>query len=250
VTERWTSLRLSKTVTVCYGNGIIGWPLVGPDAIYAEDWRDEMVRLDRNTLRVVWRRPADKSRAAYLCGSVLLTGSMSGRIGARRAESGEWVWQKETRFGTHLWRGRLVVPGEEFQILEPETGEVEDSFPVQGGVNGPGTLCGDILVSEHGEQGDPVKAVNLNERRLVWQRDLLAEMKSQYGVEQEVPVISLVAGTMRDRFIATRGGSTFACSLEDGANPLADGRARSLQVAERSRGSDLRPFLRPLYRAG
>ncbi len=224
VTGSWTSLRLIKKIRTGRRRTFLGWPVVGPDAIYVSDPEGDTIKVDRKSLDLVWRiKFPRKFEAGFICGDglVFVRGFNTDEIGVLRADSGDLVWTRgKVGGGADFWRGKLLttVPQSEgggLKVVDPATGEVIDWIPLPGRIGTKGR-CGDLLLFTLFEgQDDLVRALDLRERRYVWERDLLSEMKARGNLEEENPTISFVPGS-EGRFVATAGGATFGCSLGDG----------------------------------
>ena len=71
------------------------------------------------------------------------------------------------------------------------------------------------LVCDFGGGRYPVRAVRLDTGVVVWDIDLLKALDRAHGTDASGTLV-VRPGSMPDRFVATRGGATLACSLKDG----------------------------------
>ena len=205
-------IRHARTVSIVKGHCVLEGPVVGPEVICTGQRRGAIVGLSRTDLRVLWKR-----ESKYLvpkCGNsdtIVLWSLGTGSEG--------WNWKGET-----VWlrdkSARLLLSNE--RMLEVAGGLLEVDLRTGGTLSRvecpegkPRAMSGSILILVAGEKGEAVRAFDLTARRLLWERDLLKEMRSLYGADEPHPVLGL-AFCDENRLIATRGGYVFGVSAADG----------------------------------
>ena len=213
---RWSTLRLTQKVPVSGPRSILTDPLVGEGAVYASDpFGGDVVCFDRQGFRETWRIPSRQLWPRWSYGRHLLISSLEASV--VDATDGRVLWTRSCRFGAVAWCGEIVLQQPEgIEIVEAATGEVRESIPVPGGLSTSARLCGDVLIVKTAFRPDlPVRAFHLRERRVVWERMLVAEAVARSGVEDPDPLLSF-AESVNERLVMTCGRLTLACSLVDG----------------------------------
>jgi outer membrane protein assembly factor BamB len=208
----WSSLRLTKTVSIS-SSGPIASLLVGDDAVYAADRNDDIVRLDRKTLRPVWRRPAQKFVPTLLIGDVLITKTIGSQLRALHIGTGKVIWTRDPFNSVALWKDQLLFSsGSALEVLDPSSGENIRSIPAPSVVAAGGRRCGNVLICGH----PALTGFDLDQERVLWTHDIMAEMRALHAADEPGEMMGLACGSILGSIIATRGGMTFGCSLENG----------------------------------
>jgi len=133
-------------------------------------------------------------------------------------ESRRLLWTRKTSYPRQEWRDVLLEgDGGGFALVDPETGRVEDHLaaPTPGTFN-TCIISGDVVIFPDQDCGDPLRAIDISERRVLWERDVLKELRTTHGIDYSSPLVNLTPSSLNDRFIATRGQATVALALEDG----------------------------------
>jgi hypothetical protein len=196
-------------------------PLVGERWVACCAWGLEqslMALLDRETLTLATRHDLDFVPLRWL-GPERLLMTEQGTVGVWDTIENRPLWRADQGGGVYLWRDRLVTWASERTLeIRGVTGEVERSLEVEiPVVDGYAKPCGDLVVCQTPETGDPVYAVRLEDGRVQWSRDLLAEMNERRLESDPKTGAAITAGSLSDRFIATRDQTMAGCSLTDGA---------------------------------
>jgi outer membrane protein assembly factor BamB len=194
--------------------------VVGPDGIYAAETFQarQIVKLSRETLELEWRVDAGGAEPVLSHAHLLLVGSLSKGLAMIDGRSGRFLWQVEPPHWTGvLWRGSVAVSGLGcLQLLDLDSGRSRETVPLPTGwrYRGGEVLWNRVFCAVEDER---LGLFDLSSRRAVWERDLLAEIRQVHGLDTGDAVIGLRGASSPDRFIATRGGSTFGCSMADGS---------------------------------
>ena len=212
-------LNLIHKVKLIRGSAHFSFPLLADGALYVGQVDQDLIKLNGESLRVLWRRPS----AGFVprCASsnlVILTSDRSFQTRAVDAD-GTIVWTLEPkgRWGWDLWRDRLLSfdLSDGVTVVDPATGLEVDRIPLE---TRPGEVawfrCGDILLLCQGK-GDPFRAYDLTRHEFIWERNLLQELARQYRVENNSALLRLRAG-QPGRFIGARGKGLFAFDLTNG----------------------------------
>ena len=230
--ETWGSLRLGPSVLISpkrnkWDKVLLSEPLAAGNGIYVAEWYEtgEVVKLDRETLEVVWRVKTPPPGAGVGAGlnpreawndDLILAGSVDGRVGMIEADSGRLRWTVSLAYAPRIWNGRVVAKNKVAVLLiDGLTGETT----AQLGVSWPGDnafkLCEDRILSYPSE--DVIGCLDLSTGQVVWQRGLLREMGEFARFDFKTNAIGLEAGSLPGSFVVTRGPVVFGLSLEDGS---------------------------------
>jgi hypothetical protein len=209
------------------GSHFFDAPLADPDAVYCGNKDGQLVRLDRHTLRDVWRVDAEGRYLGGSCGSHLLaTDWRRKRTAAVLKESGAttWVADRDPWWGSSVWRDRILLFSDVIEILDPATGRCLDRIELPNGpISGNVQMCGDLLLLLPRDRG-PVRAFDLLSRTLLWQRDIVAEGGERFGIAekpvggmQQNQLIAFAPATDPDALIVSRGvAGVLGCRRRDG----------------------------------
>lgn len=189
-------------------------PVAGEKTIVLGCDDKALVALDRRDLSVMWRARVSSLNPLYWWSEDLLVLGGGNDVAMWDARQKRVLWRAKTRLiGGKPWNGLISTwpTLNDIELREATTGRVQRGFKVVG----PGTICGELLICRSIEKGDPVQALR-PDGRVAWQRDLVAEVRSQsVGAESEAYLVAL-AGSTPGRFVATFGHSCFGCSSSDG----------------------------------
>lgn len=192
-------------------------PVVTADGIYVGSEDEDILKLDRSSLETVWRVPAEGFRVGASFGTAMLLYSDTGECRLLRA-SGEVAWTLDVGGANcTIWRDRLLIVDGGLRLADMESGQIVERIEM------PGAPCDlasipagtDVLAFQVGEQGELYRAYDLVDRRVLWEANLIQELKAQYGVKWDSPTLALACGS-EGRLVGTRGKSIFGLSLEDG----------------------------------
>lgn len=225
-----SGVKLIKKVRIAPRDLDVSEPVLGQDGVYAGHKDHDIVKVGRKRLEEEWSVPAEEYEPGWVLGNrVVCSSVLLERVRGLRSEDGKAAWSVRSPFGASLsWNGRLLVIPDlglrlsKLQVRKLDTGRLTERIATP--VMPVPALCGDVFVfpSEEGDPldpasrcCDPVSAYSLVSRRVVWRRNLFAEMKERYGVAEERPILGMHAAGP-GLFVATHGGSTFGCSLTDG----------------------------------
>lgn len=141
-----------------------------------------------------------------------------GMAGVRSLDDGHLLWSRPHRVrGAGSWRGLWMLLDARIGFVDPANGPVvRDIFAAN--LHQAEALCGSIwLISSREAESSLVKAVDLESGVVLWERDVIGDMTPMLRQPATTNALSAVPGSIPGTFIATHGGSTFGCSLNDGS---------------------------------
>jgi outer membrane protein assembly factor BamB len=196
-------------------------PVVGETEVYLYDTLaapgrqlgGEIAALDRKNLSVKWRLRLGEFSPYETYDSRLLIVRDLNAIGVVDVRGPKVVWSREG--WARLWGRKLLVGTPTgLDVVEPSTGEVEDSIAVEAI---PMALSGDVFVGPVRGGRGVFMAYDLVQRRRVWERDLFQELRTRFGL-REPESFGVFSGSLPGRFLANGlGAGLLGCSVEDGA---------------------------------
>lgn len=179
--------------------------------------------LDRHTLETLWNTRIGEYAPCWWQGDLLVLASM-GKVAVWDRRQRRMVWSAKTWPGVEQWREFALTFSEQdpqdrkLDVRRVETGEVVRTVSLGVHEVNNRTLCGrDFLILNSMPEGDPVRAINLSEGRMVWERNLSHEMRRLIGEDKPYGWgLGIVAGSRPGIFVVTCGRNIFGCSIEDG----------------------------------
>jgi hypothetical protein len=191
-------------------------PVVTVDGVYVGyKWArtGKIFKLDPRTLDESWSISANKFDVWDARGGMILLFGAGGQYRALRP-SGEAEWTRKVSNSRFYWRQNLVLYDAGYTVVDMATGQDLDHFEGPIGVE-IAAVHGDRALFTTDERGDPVILFDLLARQVVWERQLFAEMRTQYGVDYYLPTFAAVWESTNCLVVA-RAGHIFGCSLVEG----------------------------------
>jgi outer membrane protein assembly factor BamB len=218
--ERGLPLTLEKKIRVAQGAVGFRRPVVAHDSVYVGHEDQELIRLNWNRLEPDWRIPSDGFKVSHAVGELLLQQSPEtfAMRGVREDGTIAWTLQPKGGWGWGVWDDRLysVDLSGGVDIVDCATGERSDVITVETRPDEVSVGIHDGVLLLHGANGDPFRAFDLLNRTFLWERNLLADLRSSFGLwKEDMPAVPLRGGNDA-RLIGLRGKGVFAMSLRDG----------------------------------
>jgi outer membrane protein assembly factor BamB len=213
-------LRLSKKLKVLRERLAFPSPVIARDAIYAGERDYDLAKFDRKTLELQWRLPAEGFDFVDSCGDVVLLKSLhTARSRGLRADGSiAWTLERMGRVGWNLWRDHLYA-------IEGDIGMVL-ADPLSGQVVGPNALvlrpnevfqgiCEDVVLLQD-RAGDPFRAYDLVREEVLWERNLLSEIRARYDARAREPMPQLKPAGPGLLVCSVSGSGLYGVDLRDG----------------------------------
>jgi hypothetical protein len=188
---------------------VIQGSILGRDGLFIGELHGGVIKLERQSLDRAWLCPGEDMAPVAVQGEVLL---IAGRGGLRGVDQ---------RTGSSLWGPRSVGPCVEWSqgllalqplaVLNPKQGTVERTFNVSEELVGNPFVAGNKLVATS-LRGDPITALELIGQKVIWKRNLFAEITQRTGRSE--PAFMVWPGD--DTFLVSRTDLIAGCSLADG----------------------------------
>jgi len=212
-------LRLAHKMNVVRERSNFPDPVIAHNAVYAGERDHDLVKFAWETLAPEWRVPAEGFEFWESYGNVILLFSFhTGRSRAMRPD-GTVVWTLEPkgRFGWERWREHLYSVDVEggIALADPATGQIVGRSALVPRPNEVlSTICEDVALVQD-EHGDPFRAYDLRREKLLWECNLLADMKAKYNARDDVP-FPLIKSSGPGLFVCRRGKGLYGFTLDDG----------------------------------
>ncbi len=204
-------LRQTAAVRIARGPIVLDGPVLTSTSIFTGNSSQFAVRLDKRTLKEVWRkRMMAWVRSAHADKILVYTGKT--KETQLWNEDGRVLWKRRGNLGR---RGdRLFLNNEgRLQTIDIMTGETIDEFECPPGR--PDLMHDGILLLKHPEGWtDPVKALDFTSRKVLWEKPLIPEIRDRYKdpCSEGLVFISSHPG----QFVARSGQHLLGVSLFDG----------------------------------
>jgi outer membrane protein assembly factor BamB len=203
-------LKQVGSASIARGPVVLDTPYPSPDGIFTGDAEETIVKLDKKSLKEVWRKKTKlRLRGGY---GDLVVLAYSDEIQAW-SNSGDVVWKRKARQNYSRRGDRLYFIDRRLEVVDVATGRVLDAMDCPEGA--PALITEDTLLVKHRFETDPVSLFHLRERRILWEKHLVREMRERHGVDEYGSAVALAAGA-EGRCVAERGGHLFGLSLSDG----------------------------------
>lgn len=207
-----------KRVGIASSRAILQRPLVTAQGVVIGNRREVIVLLDRKTLRPIWTIEDEDYRAyGQAIDDETMTVGFVGGAGVRALRDGRLLWTTEDAFsGADVWR-KLVVTFNDGRIAcrDSRTSTVVKEIEVSRTLTSLIRICGDLYVLRG--EGPSFLAVDIEKRKVAWERDLLTEMRQRLPVETTLEGVRLTCGTHEGTYVAFYSGATFGGSVADGS---------------------------------
>lgn len=205
------TLREAGAFKVVRGPVVLQGPVVTRASIFTGEWGEFLARLDKRSGRQIWRkRMSGHIWSAH--GDKVLIYSGNAKETQLWNEDGEIIWRRSGRLGPES--GRLFDNAKgQLRTIDVLTGQVIDEFECPPGR--PNLMHdGVLLLTNQDGSIDPVQAVDLSRRAVVWQKDLTSDVKERYG--DACPRGLSFLASLPGRVVAKSGQHLVAVSLVDG----------------------------------
>lgn len=173
-----------------------------------------IVKIHKKTLEEIWRRKAD----------LVLGRSAGDRLFLFHADqcqvwdaSGKLLWKRQYPGGLVPWDGRLLHWTEsEVQTVDPKTGDVVERSALEGSWAELVTyaVVGDVFVLGPQMSTDPLRAFDIRQRRVLWEKSVLSEIRERFRVDCRSLVL---APSGLGRFVGTSGTHAYGFSVAEGS---------------------------------
>lgn len=212
---------LTKRIRVSHGPVFLPPAVVVADGIVVGDARQEILKIDAKTLRTSWKVHANGFKPLRaMAGGIVLVSWQEGVWQAVDGGSGRRLWRLDAGTPEGSWWGDRALLGKNpIRVLDLNTGKIVEQLEVPGGPLSSAVSIGTVLLAE-GQfardmtGGDPIRAFDLIERRLLWSKGLISEAETLLGREGRIPLFTLVAGG-KGRFLVTRNRTILSYALSD-----------------------------------
>jgi outer membrane protein assembly factor BamB len=204
------SLSHVGSVSIARGPVVPSTPYVSADAIFVGDAEKIVFKLEKKTLREVWRKKTKlQVRGGY--GDVVLLAyydEMQAWSG-----SGDVIWKRKTSQNFTRTRDTLYFLESRLEVVDVASGRIIDDMDCpQGSLD---LVVGSVVLVTDPLNTDPVRAFDLREQRVLWERNLIREMRERHGIDDHGPVIAFAEGG-KGRCVAAKGGHLFGVSMGSG----------------------------------
>lgn len=187
-------------------------PYLTQASVFIGDQEKVVVKLDKQTLKEVWRRRTRLHvRGGH--GDLIFLGAF-GEYQVWNPE-GQMVWKRKLPANFARIDGRIYLVDGGLHVIDLATGETIERLNCPPGA--PDLLDGDLLLltcPESPEKIDPVRLFHVRERRIVWEKSLLSEIRDRYQDECRLGLV-LFPGRSGN-LVASSGRHLFGISLADG----------------------------------
>jgi outer membrane protein assembly factor BamB len=204
------TLKQIGLASIARGPVVLSTPYVSADAIFTGDADKRVIKLDKNSLKEAWSRKT-KLQLRSGCGDVVLLAYYDEM--QAWSSSGDVIWKRKTSQNYSRRGNRLYFIEPRLEVVDCTTGVVLDAMDCPEGA--PDPVNDDVLLVTDLLNTDPVRAFHLVERKVLWEKNLVTEMRDRYGVDEHGSSIAVEAGG-GDRCVLERGGHLFGLSLLDG----------------------------------
>jgi outer membrane protein assembly factor BamB len=212
---------LKTRIRVSRGPVFLPPVVVVADGIVVGDERRDILKIDTKTLRTLWKvRSNGFKPLRTTAGGIVLVSWQEGVWQVVDGNSGRSLWMLEAGTPEGSWWGDRALLGKNpIRVLDLNARKIVEQFEVPGGPFSLAVPIGTVLLGEgmlarDMTGGDPIRAFDLIERRLLWSKDLISEAETLLGREGRIPLFTLVAGG-EGRFLVTRNKTVLSYALID-----------------------------------
>jgi len=204
-------LRAAVSPRIARGPVVLSDPHVTASGVFTSDQQKTVVKLDKGSLKELWRR---RSQLLVFGGLTDLVYVGSGADYEAWDDAGALLWKREFPRDIYQCQDRLYLRDDAgIQILDIRTAAVLGRFDCPDGF--PALLEPDALLLQDPLRIDPLRLVDLGARRITWQKDIVSEMKIRYGIDEAQRIFYCIRDT-QDRVVLVRSGHFFGMSLATG----------------------------------
>jgi outer membrane protein assembly factor BamB len=203
-------LKQVGAVPLARGPVVLDIPYPTTTGVFLGDKERVVFKVDKKTLKKVWRKKTQLQVRGGHRDLVLLVyyDEMQGW-----SDKDDVVWKRKTTQNYCRRDDRLYFIEPRLEIVDVATGQVIESMDCPEGA--PALVMGEVLLVKHPLDTDPVRVFHLRERRVLWQRNLIHEMRERHGVDEYGNAVAFAEGGP-GRYVAQRGGHLFSVSEADG----------------------------------
>lgn len=212
-------LHLKRSLSVSRQRQALWPPVVSGDALYHGDQR-WLRKYNAGNLEELWKVAAGRVHAVKAVDDVVFVSAHDATERGYQSADGKEIWRLDLGLNWIVWKDRLLVGrGPQIEFVDIRTGQILERLEVgwEAGFRAAWEdtlLLSDAFSLTESSRG-PFRLFDMQTRRVIWERDLLGEMRTQFGIGCQFNAVSFVLGT-EGRYVATYGGHTFGGSLEDG----------------------------------
>ena len=171
-----------------------------------------LTKLTLPGLETVWTVAGMDLAPRFVQSGALVVGSSEGWY-ALDTEDGRRLWGPKDLGQCLQWREDLLCV-KPLAVVEPRRGSITRTLVSVVGTLGDPCVCGDVVIgtSLGGVTGDPVSAVQLVDERVLWRRDLIADVERLAGGRDATRIMCA-----EHRVLAARTDCLAGASLDDGS---------------------------------
>jgi outer membrane protein assembly factor BamB len=203
-------LKQAGLASIARGPVVLSTAYVSADAIFTGDADKVVVKLDKESLKEAWRKKTKLQVRGGYRDVVLLVYYDEMQAWS---SNGEVIWKRKTSQNFSCRGDRIYFIEPRLEVVDFVTGAVIEAMDCPQGA--PDLVVGDVLLVTDPLNTDPVRAFHLGTRQVVWEKNLVLEMRDRYGVDEHGSAIHFAAGA-GDRCVVERGGHLFGLSVLDG----------------------------------
>ena len=205
------SLRQAGSALIARGPAVLTTPYLTTNGIFTGDADRHVVNLDKVTLKERWRTKTKLQVRGGFGDLVLL--AYYDEMEAWTPD-GKAIWKRKTSQNYCRSGAKMYFLEARLEVVDVMTGRLQEAMECPLGA--PDLIIGDVLLVTDPLHTDPVRAFSLRERRVIWERALVQELREIEGVDQPGFALALAASG-ENRCIAARGGHLLGMSIEDGS---------------------------------
>jgi outer membrane protein assembly factor BamB len=205
-------LRESSTIRIARGPIVLDGPVLTGTSIFTGESSEFVVRLDKRRLKEVWRKKKMAwVRSAH--GDKILIYAGETKETQLWDEDGKVLWTRRGNFG-RKGDPLFLNEGGRLQVIDVLTGKAVDEFDCPPGT--PNLMHDGVLLLRHPEGWtDPVMALDLSSRRVLWEKSLIPEIRGRY--QDACPEGLVFVTSLPGQFVASSGQHLVSVSLSDGS---------------------------------
>jgi outer membrane protein assembly factor BamB len=172
------ALRQTAAARVARGPIVLSGPFVSDTSLFTGQTTDFALKLDKQTLKEVWRKKQMASIRSCHLDSILVFVGKKNEMQLWES-GGKIVWTR--RGNQYAFDDRLYFAEDsKLHVVDVITGRTIDEFESPGG-NALFERDGTLLLGEREDSPGVVSAVDLAGRRVIWEQDLRAKIQEQFG---------------------------------------------------------------------
>lgn len=211
--------KATRKVRIAPSRTFLHAPVVTERSVFVGSEDGEILRLRWPLLETAWRVPAEGFFADSAFDDIVLLKSLDTLQYRGLHGDGGIAWTLELREGSTpwvRWGDKLFCNNPGVFVADARTGEVIEHYDVAGRpIRAGGLIAPGLYVYSTEEAPDLLRIYDLSAGRLVWERNLRAEVRAAYGITD--PHVGVLAGSTRsDVLVAKSEKHFFGLSRQDG----------------------------------